>query len=92
MVDVWESREAFERFQQSRLVPAVQAVAQRNGLDAQAPQTEFQDIFDLLPGREPQIPGIAPCARLIAEGHGRAWHGGLAMINPDYELVAAGGE
>ena len=36
----------------------------------------------------PQIPGIEPGARLVAEGMVGAWGRRLAIFNPDYELVA----
>ena len=45
------------------------------------------DLLLVFQGR-PQIPGIVPGARLIAEGMVGAWQGRLAMLNPDYELVA----
>jgi len=36
----------------------------------------------------PKIPGIEPGARLVAEGMVGAWGRRLAILNPDYELVA----
>ena len=36
----------------------------------------------------PTIPGIEPGARLVVEGMVGSWHDELAMLNPDYELVA----
>ncbi|HEX6539011.1 MAG TPA: amino acid permease [Candidatus Dormibacteraeota bacterium] len=45
------------------------------------------DLLLVFQGR-PQIPGIAPGARLVAEGMVGAWQGKLAMLNPDYELVS----
>ena len=36
----------------------------------------------------PQIPGIEPGARLIAKGMVTSWRRDLAILNPDYELVA----
>ncbi|MGH7687436.1 MAG: amino acid permease [Candidatus Dormibacteria bacterium] len=36
----------------------------------------------------PQIPGIVPGARLVAEGMVGSWQGKLAILNPDYELVS----
>jgi hypothetical protein len=47
------------------------------------------DLLLVFQGR-PQIPGIEPGARLMAEGMVGSWHGRLAILNPDYELVAAG--
>ncbi len=38
----------------------------------------------------PRIPGIEPGARLVAEGMVGDWRRRLAILNPDYELVAAG--
>lgn len=48
------------------------------------------DLLLVFQGR-PQIPGIVPGARLVAEGMVGAWKGKLAMINPDYELVSEAG-
>lgn len=36
----------------------------------------------------PSIPGIQPGARLVVEGMVGSWDDQLAMLNPDYELVA----
>jgi amino acid transporter len=36
----------------------------------------------------PRIPGIEPGARLVAEGMAGSWGRRLAILNPDYELVA----
>jgi amino acid transporter len=36
----------------------------------------------------PRIPGIVPGARLVAEGMVGGWGRRLAILNPDYELVA----
>jgi hypothetical protein len=40
VVDVWESREAYESFQAARLLPAMQTVAQRHGVQTSPPQPE----------------------------------------------------
>ena len=40
IVDVWESQEAFEAFREARLMPAMQAVARRHGMDAPPGQAE----------------------------------------------------
>jgi amino acid transporter len=40
----------------------------------------------------PQIPGIEPGARLVVEGMVGSWHQHLAILNPDYELVAGSTE
>ncbi len=37
-----------------------------------------------------RIPGIQQGARLIARGVVGAWRGNLAILNPDYELIAGG--
>jgi heme-degrading monooxygenase HmoA len=39
IVDVWDSEEAFERFREARLMPAMQAVMQRQGVE-QPPQPD----------------------------------------------------
>jgi hypothetical protein len=40
-----------------------------------------------LPGRR-QVPGIQQGAKLVAQGMVGAWNRRLAMLNPDYELLA----
>lgn len=35
-----------------------------------------------------QVPGIQQGAKLVAEGMAGAWNRRLAMLNPDYELLA----
>jgi amino acid transporter len=49
------------------------------------------DLLLVFQGR-PQIPGVEPGARLVVEGMVGAWQGKLAMLNPDYELVAGSQE
>jgi len=44
-------------------------------------------ILVVFQGR-PRIPGIEPGARLVATGMVGSWDRRLAMLNPDYELVA----
>lgn len=39
----------------------------------------------------PQVPGIEPGARMVAEGMVGEWRRRLAILNPDYELVAGPG-
>jgi hypothetical protein len=54
VVDVWDSQEAFERFQESLLVPTMQKVAAAHGMDmSQAPQpdTTFMTVDGLVKGR-----------------------------------------
>ncbi len=36
----------------------------------------------------PTVPGIEPGARLVVEGMVGSWHQQLAILNPDYELIA----
>ncbi len=50
VVDVWESRESFERFEEQRLRPAIGAVAQRENVEPQPPTTELVDAFDFVRG------------------------------------------
>lgn len=42
--DVWDSREAFERFSEERLRPAIQAVAEEHGM---APTPPNQSVYEL---------------------------------------------
>jgi hypothetical protein len=54
VVDVWDSREAFERFQESRLAPTMQRVAAEHGMDmsqAPGPDTTFMTVGGLVKGR-----------------------------------------
>ena len=39
IVDVWESREAFESFRDDRLMPTIQAVAEENNIPMEWPPT-----------------------------------------------------
>jgi hypothetical protein len=48
VIDVWDSRAAFESFEQERLGPAIGAVLQREGVQLQPPTTEFLEVFDLV--------------------------------------------
>lgn len=51
IVDVWESRAAFETFRTSRLGPAIEKVAQRRGLVMQSePQTTMTDVAGIVRG------------------------------------------
>jgi hypothetical protein len=54
VVDVWDSPEAFERFQQSLLMPTMQKVAAEHGMDmsqAPAPDTTIMTVSGLVKGR-----------------------------------------
>jgi hypothetical protein len=47
---VWESREAWERFQGERLMPAIEEVARAAGMEPTPPQRmEVYDLHDLMP-------------------------------------------
>jgi hypothetical protein len=48
IVDVWESREAFESFRDQRLMPTVQEVLSERGITPAGPPTyEFSELHDL---------------------------------------------
>ncbi len=52
VVDVWQSAEALEEFRQSRLMPALQKVAQERGVDlSEQPQTTVTEAAGLVRGR-----------------------------------------
>jgi hypothetical protein len=53
VVDVWESQEAYDTFRENRLIPAMQAVAQRNGADEPPPQleTSITEVHRVVRGR-----------------------------------------
>ena len=49
VVDVWESRDAFESFRDARLLAAIQAVAEEKGIPMEGPPTyEFSEIHHLV--------------------------------------------
>lgn len=52
IVDVWNSREDYEAFAESRLAPTIAEVAAANGMElpADAPQPTMVDAFDLVLG------------------------------------------
>jgi hypothetical protein len=53
IVDVWDSQEAYERFREDRLLPAMQAVAQRSGAEQppQDPDTSITPVHRVVRGR-----------------------------------------
>lgn len=53
VIDVWESQEAFETFRAERLMPAIQAVAQRQGMDGppEQPEESILSVHCILRGR-----------------------------------------
>jgi heme-degrading monooxygenase HmoA len=52
IVDVWESEEALEQFRETRLMPAIQAVAQRQGIEQPPqPDTTITPVHRLVRGR-----------------------------------------
>ena len=48
IVDVWESRDAFESFERDRLRPALQAIFQSRGEEPVRPETEMYDASYVL--------------------------------------------
>lgn len=40
VVDLWDSQDAFESFRESRLMPVMQAVAERHGMQGPLPEPE----------------------------------------------------
>lgn len=52
VVDIWESPEDFQKFNEERLMPATQQVMTERGISMDPlPQPTFEDAFDLLRGR-----------------------------------------
>lgn len=52
VVDIWESREDFEKFNEERLMPATQQVMTERGISMDPlPQPTFEEAFDLVRGR-----------------------------------------
>ena len=53
VVDVWDSKEAFEKFNSDRLTPTMQKVmTERNvSLDGPPPEPTFNEAFDVVKGR-----------------------------------------
>jgi hypothetical protein len=53
VIDVWESQDAHSRFTETRLMPAMSAVAERHGIhmdDMTHAEAEFRPIYDLILG------------------------------------------
>ena len=48
IVDVWESREDFERFTDERVRPAVMSYAQEAGIEPRTPNTTFRELYDVI--------------------------------------------
>ena len=52
VVDVWESAEQFEQFRQSRLMPAIQKVAERRGVSMdEQPKTTLTEVASIVRSR-----------------------------------------
>ena len=51
LVALWESKEAFERFSQENVLPAVRRMAAEAGIEARPPQTRMADTFVLVRGK-----------------------------------------
>jgi hypothetical protein len=53
VVDIWESQDHFEQFNDARLVPTMQKVLGERGvaLDGPPPKPTFDEAFDLVRGR-----------------------------------------
>lgn len=51
VVDVWESAEALETFRQNRLMPAIQKVAERRGMQMAQPESNVTEVASLVRGR-----------------------------------------
>ena len=52
VVDIWESKEAFEKFNADRLTPAMQkAIVERNIQLGGPPEQTFEEVFDVVRGR-----------------------------------------
>ena len=52
VVDIWESREQFDKFSNEQLRPTMQKVLDERGisLDGPPPEPTFEEGFDLVPG------------------------------------------
>jgi hypothetical protein len=52
VLDVWESQDDYQRFAESRLMPAMQKVAAQNGMQLeQPPAPEFTELHAVVRGR-----------------------------------------
>jgi len=49
--DVWESREAFERFMEERIGP----IGEELGIEMTGPQPEIHELFSLIVGQEVRV-------------------------------------
>jgi hypothetical protein len=48
IVDVWETADAFQRFTDERIRPAVMAYTQEAGLEPVTPETTITELYDVI--------------------------------------------
>ena len=77
--------------QRAKVAGRIRSVRVQTGPGAQNLECTISDgtgsLLLVFQGR-PTIPGIETGARLVVEGMIGSWHSQLAILNPDYELVA----
>ena len=77
--------------QRAKVAGRIRSVRVQTGPGAQNLECTISDgtgsLLLVCQGR-PTIPGIETGARLVVEGMIGSWHSQLAILNPDYELVA----
>ena len=75
----------------ARVAGRVRSVRVQTGPGAENLECTLSDgsgsLLVVFQGR-PTVPGIEPGARLVLEGMVGSWHQQLAILNPDYELIA----
>jgi hypothetical protein len=77
--------------QRAKVAGRIRSVRVQSGTGASNLESTIADgtgtLLLVFQGR-PTIPGIEPGARLVAQGMVGSWDDQLAMLNPDYEIVA----
>ena len=78
--------------QRTKIAGRIKSVRVQTGTAASNLECTISDgsgsILLIFQGR-PKIPGVQPGARLVVEGMVGAWHRKLAILNPEYEIVAS---
>jgi amino acid transporter len=77
--------------QRTKIAGRIKSVRVQTGTGASNLECTIADgtgsILLIFQGR-PKVPGVEPGARMVVEGMVGSWHHQLAILNPDYELIA----
>ena len=81
--------------QRAKIAGRIKSVRVQTGTGASNLECTIADesgsMLLIFQGR-PRVPGIEPGTRIVVEGMVGAWHRKLAILNPDFEIVAGSSE